>query len=214
MDTNSLFLNQLTKTEKSFIDNLDTPFKIQAFLDTVIYPGGEENRSPIEVLRQRKAHCLDGALFAASVLRLLGFEPQIIDMMPDPGKDDDHILALFKVGSHWGAVAKSNFSGLRFREPIHRTLRELVLTYFDDSFNIRGEKTLRYYSRPIHLSRFDRMNWMTDSKGVSAVEKHLYKVKMIPLITPEQASYLSPVDKRSFDAGTLGLNYDGVYKFE
>jgi len=214
MDTNSLFLNQLTKTEKSFIDNLDTPFKIQAFLDTVIYPGGEENRSPIEVLRQRKAHCLDGALFAASVLRLLGFEPQIIDMMPDPGKDDDHILALFKVGSHWGAVAKSNFSGLRFREPIHRTLRELVLTYFDDSFNIRGEKTLRYYSRPVHLSCFDRMNWMTDSKGVGAVEKHLYKVKMIPLITPEQAVYLSPVDKRSFDAGTLGLNYDGVYKFE
>ena len=214
MDTNSLFLNQLTKTEKSFIDNLDTPFKIQAFLDTVIYPGGEENRSPIEVLRQRKAHCLDGALFAASVLRLLGFEPQIIDMMPDPGKDDDHILALFKVGSHWGAVAKSNFSGLRFREPIHRTLRELVLTYFDDSFNIRGEKTLRYYSRPVHLSCFDRMNWMTDSKGVGAVEKHLYKVKMIPLITPEQASYLSPVDKRSFDAGTLGLNNDGVYKFE
>ena len=212
MDALILFLNQLTKAEKSLMDSLDTPFKIQAFLDLVIYPGGEENRSPIEVLRQRKAHCLDGALFAATALRLLGFEPLIIDMLPDPGKDDDHILALFKVGSHWGAIAKSNFSGLRFREPIHRTLRELVMTYFEDFFNIKGEKTLRYYSRPVHLTRFDRLNWMTDPRGLDAVEKHLYQVKPIPLITSEQAAYLSPVDKRSFDAGTLGLNYDGVYK--
>ncbi|MDP2965209.1 MAG: hypothetical protein Q8N39_04115 [Pelolinea sp.] len=212
MDALILFLNQLTKAEKSLMDSLDTPFKIQAFLDLVIYPGGEENRSPIEVLRQRKAHCLDGALFAATALRLLGFEPLIIDMLPDPGKDDDHILALFKVGSHWGAIAKSNFSGLRFREPIHRTLRELVMTYFEDFFNIKGEKTLRYYSRPVHLTRFDRLNWMTDPRGLDAVEKHLYQVKPIPLITSEQAAYLSPVAKRSFDAGTLGLNYDGVYK--
>ena len=136
----------------------------------------------------------------------------IIDMLPDPGKDDDHILALFKIGSCWGAIAKSNYSGLRFREPIHRNLRELVMTYFEDSFNIKGEKTLRAYSRPVHLTRFDQLNWMTESKGLDAVEKHLYQIKVIPLITPEQAAYLSPVDKRSFDAGTLGLNYDGVYK--
>jgi len=209
-----LFLNHLTKSEKNLMDSLDTPFKIQAFLDMMVYPGGEDNRPPIEVLRQREAHCFDGALFAAAALRLLGFEPLIIDMLPDPGKDDDHVLALFKVSGCWGAIAKSNYSGLRFREPIHRTLRELVLTYFEDSFNIKGEKTLRYYSRPVHLTRFDCLNWMTDSRGLDAVEKHLDQVKLIPLITPEQAAYLSPVDKRSFDAGTLGLNYDGVYKLD
>lgn len=212
MDALGIFLNELTKTEKKFMESLNSPYKIQAFLDTVEYPGGDENRPAIEILRQKKAHCLDGGLFAATVLRMLGFEPLIIDMQPEPGKDDDHILALFKVNGCWGAIAKSNYSGLRFREPIHRTLRELVLTYFDDSFNIKGEKTLRTYSRPLHLTRFDRLNWMTETKGLDAVEKHLDKVKMIPLITPEQAAYLSPVDKRSFDAGTLGLNYDGVYK--
>ena len=129
-----------------------------------------------------------------------------------PAKDDDHILALFKVGNHWGSVAKSNFSGLRFREPIHRTLRELVMTYFEDFFNIKGEKTFRSYSRVVNLTRFDRLNWMIDVKGLNAIEKHLYQLKPIPLITPEQANYLSLVDKRSFDAGTIGLNYKGVYK--
>lgn len=212
MDALAIFFDQLTKTEKKFMESLNSPFKIQAFLDTVEYPGGEENRPAIEVLRQKKAHCLDGGLFAATALRMLGFEPLIIDMQPDPGRDDDHILALFKIFNCWGAIAKSNYSGLRFREPIHRTLRELVLTYFDDSFNIKGEKTLRTYSRPVHLTRFDHLKWMTESKGLDAVEKHLYKVKVISLITPEQAAYLSKMDKRSFDAGTLGLNYDGVYK--
>lgn len=212
MKSTMSFLNLLTKSEKNLMDNLDTPFKIQAFLDRMVYPGGEENRSPIEVLRQREAHCFDGALFAAAALRLLGFEPLILDMLPDPGKDDDHVLALFKISGFWGAIAKSNYSGLRFREPIHRTLRELVLTYFEDSFNIKGEKTLRFYSRPVHLTRFDQMNWMTESSGLDAVEKHLYQIKHISLITLEQAANLSPVDKRSFDAGTLGLNYDGVYK--
>jgi hypothetical protein len=212
MDSLALFTSQLTGAEKVFMDSLNTPSKIQAFLDTLVYPGDEENRSPLQVLRQRKAHCMDGALFAAAALRLQGFEPLIIDLLPDPGKDDDHILAIYKVDSHWGAIAKSNFSGLRFREPIHRTLRELVMTYFEDFFNFKGEKTLRYYSRLVHLTRFDRLNWMTELRGLNAVEKHLYQVKPIPLITPEQAAYLSPVDKRSFEAGTLGLNPDGVFK--
>jgi hypothetical protein len=212
MDSTASFLNQLTKEEKVIINGMDTPNKIQVFLDTVVYPGEEGNRSPIEVLRLRKAHCFDGGLFAAAALRLLGFDPIIVDLLPEPGKDDDHILALFKVNGYLGAVAKSNFSGLRFREPIHRTLRELVMTYFEVFFNIQGEKTFRSYSRPVHLKNFDRLNWMTDVKGLNAVEKYLYKLKPTPVITPEQVKYLSLVDKRSFDAGTLGLNYEGVYK--
>jgi len=212
MNETDQFLTTLSKDEKKLVASLDTPFKIQAFLDSIVYPGGEQNRSPIEVLRHREAHCLDGGLFASALMRLLGFEPKIVDLQPEPGKDDDHVLALYKQKGFWGAVAKSNFSGLRFREPIHRTLRELVLTYFDDFFNIKGEKTLRYYSRPVHLARFDRFHWMCEQGGVDAVESHLYKVKVIPLITTEQAAIFSPVDKRSFEAATLGLNYDGVFK--
>jgi hypothetical protein len=212
MEQTALFLSKLTKEEKKFFQNLDSPFKIQAFLDTVVYPGEEGNRSPIDVMRLKKAHCFDGGLFAAAALRLLGFDPIIVDLLPEPGKDDDHILALFKINGCLGAVAKSNFSGLRYREPIHRTLRELVMTYFEDFFNMKSEKTMRSYSRPVHLKRFDRLNWMTDVEGLNAIEKHLYKLPTIPVITPEQAGHLSLEDKRSFDAGTIGLNYDGVYK--
>jgi hypothetical protein len=202
----------LTSQERQLLDALDSPSRIQSFLDGVEYPSSEENRSCVEVLRQRKAHCLDGGLFAAMALRRIGFRPRIIDLQPEPGRDDDHVLALFQIDGYWGAVAKSNYSGLRYREAIYRTTRELAISYFEDFFNVLGEKTLRTYSRVIHLERFDHLNWMTESSGVDAIEVYLKQVKTYPLITKERAAQLSLVDKRSFDAGTLGINFDGAYQ--
>jgi len=206
-----LFDDHLTEDEKLLMDKLRTPAQIQAFLDESLYPGGAENRSPLEVLRQRKAHCLDGGLFAAAALRRIGFPPLILDLQPDEGMDDDHVLALFRMKRHWGAVAKSNYSGLSYREPVFRSLRELVLSYFEDFFNLDGVKTLRYYSCRINLSKFDERMWMTSSQGVDWVEEYLKTVKLIRVITPAQASLLSPIDQRSFDAGTLGINPEGTY---
>jgi len=211
MDALQLFDQQLSVGEKHLMDGLRTPALIQGYLDEILYPGGEENRSPLEVLRQSKAHCFDGALFAVVALRRLGYPPLILDMQPETGMDDDHVLALFKVENCWGAVAKSNFSGLRYREPIYRSLRELVLSYFEDFFNLNGVKTLRYYSRAIDLKRFDQLNWMIDSRGVHKIETYLNKYKLIPLLTPQQIEQLSLVDRRSFDAGTFGINLDGVF---
>jgi hypothetical protein len=202
----------LTSQERQLLDALDSPSRIQSFLDGVEYPSSEENRSCVEVLRQRKAHCLDGGLFAAMALRRIGFRPRIIDLQPEPGRDDDHVLALFQIDGYWGAVAKSNYSGLRYREAIYRTTHELAISYFEDFFNVLGEKTLRTYSRVIHLERFDHLNWMTESSGVDAIEVYLKQVKTYPLITKERAAQLSLVDKRSFDAGTLGINFDGAYQ--
>jgi hypothetical protein len=206
------FNNCLTQAEKEFFDGLRTPAQIQAFLDETRYPSGSENRSPLEVFRQRKAHCLDGCLFAAAALRRLGFPPLVLDLQPNPGMDDDHVLALYKIEDCWGAVAKSNYSGLRFREPVYRSLRELVISYFEDFFNVNGIKTLRYYTRPINLSRFDKQDWMNSSSGVDWFEKYLKTVKIYPLINPAQAALLSQVDRRSFEAGSLGLNPDGAYQ--
>ena len=206
------FNQSLTQNERMVMDSLHSPALIQNFLDETQYPGGEENRSPLEVLRQRTAHCLDGGLFAAAALRRIGFPPLILDLQPDPGMDDDHVLALFKIKGCWGAVAKSNYSGLRYREPIHRNLRELVLSYFDDFFNVNGQKTLRFYSNKINLKQLDHMGWMSSSEGVDAVEDYLKTVKLTRLITPEQAELLVLVDKRSFQAGNLGINPDGTYK--
>ena len=205
-------LKLLTADELNQVIKMDSPFKIQQFLDSTRYPSGERNRSSIEVLRERQAHCLDGGLFAVSILRHIGYQPLIIDMQPEPGTDDDHVLALFREFDCWGAVAKSNYSGLRFREPVYATIRELVLSYFDDFFNVEGKKTLRFYTQPIDLEAFDDWNWMTESSGVDKIEQYLKHADLTKLISQEQARYLSPVDGRSFKAGSLGINPEGTYK--
>ncbi len=211
MDAINHFLSQLSNQERAFMETLNSPFKIQAFLDEIKYPSGDVNRSPLQVLRDEEAHCLDGGLFAATALQLIGFPPIIIDLQPEPERDDDHVLALYRIDGFWGAVAKSNFNGLRFREAIFRTTRELALSYFEDFFNVLGEKTLRSYSRIIRLESFDHLNWMVNPAGVDAIERYLKRIKTLPLISPDQAQRLSPVSKRSFAAGTLGINLHGVY---
>ena len=212
MDAITTFKEQLSPEERRLVTGLNTPARIQAFLDELIYPEGEKNRSLVDVLRQGKAHCLDGGLFAAAALRLLGYPPLVLDMQPEPGTDDDHVVAIYRSRGCWGSVAKSNYSGLRLREPVYRTLRELVMSYFEDSFNMARQKTLRTYTRPVNLVRFDRQEWMTEASGVDAVEAYLKTARLIPILKPGQAEALSSVDERSFNAGTLGLNPDGVYK--
>ena len=121
--------------------------------------------SPRRVLRERTAHCLEGAVFAAAALRVLGFPPLLLDL--EAVQDTDHVVAVFRSRAHWGAIAKSNFSGLRYREPVYRSVRELVMSYFDGYINLRGDRTLRAYSRPVDLARFDRPRpgWMTTEAG-------------------------------------------------
>ncbi|MCU0644839.1 MAG: hypothetical protein MUC94_11320, partial [bacterium] len=110
--------------DQKLLSELSTPNKIQLFLDELTYSADEFYRCPRRVLHDRKAHCFDGALFAAAALHFIGYPPLILDLVPND-RDDDHLLALFKMNGHWGALAKSNFVGLRFREPIYRNLREL-----------------------------------------------------------------------------------------
>ncbi len=208
----TFFKAQITDEEKIFLNSIHTPADIQAFLDGIPYSAEATNRSPLQVLREKQAHCLDGGLFAAALLRCQGYPPLILDLQPDPGQDDDHVLALFKIGGCWGAVAQSNYTGLRYREAIHRTLRELVLSYFEDFFNNNAQKTLRYYTRPINLGQFDRQGWMWSSGGVDTVEEYLKKARLFPLITSAQAARLIAVEEQSFRAGRIGINEQGVYQ--
>ena len=142
--------------ERAVFRRLATPEKIQRFLDDLAYNkehDGETCRSPRRVLRDRTAHCMEGALFGAAALRMLGHPPLLLDL--EAVRDDDHVLAIFRERGHWGALAKSNYSGLRYREPVYRTLRELAMSYFEHYYNLKREKTLRNYSRPVNLRRFD-----------------------------------------------------------
>jgi hypothetical protein len=193
----------LTPREASFLRRLTPAWRIQRFLDDIDYDvAGLGCRSPRRVLRERRAQCMDGALFAAAALRLQGRPPLIVDL--EGVWDSDHVLAVFREDGCWGAVARSNFSGLRFREPIHRTIRDLALSYVEAYFNLRRQKTLRRYSRPVDLARFDSRSWMTAEDDLWYVADHLVDVRHYRLLTPAQEKRLGPVDRRSYDAGLVG----------
>jgi len=193
-------------------DGLASPSEVQAFLDSIPYSADPFYRCPRRVIEDRKAHCFDGALFAAAALRRLGHPPRVLEMLAEPTRDDTHLLALFKEAGCWGAVAKSNFTGLRFREPIHRNLRELVLSYFEDFFNDAREKTLRGYTRPLSLKPFDRLAWEINDEPLDAIADRLDQIARVTLLTPRQVKRLSPLDERSYEAGMLGLDRAGLYK--
>ncbi len=199
-----------TEKELEIFQPLDSPFAIQRFLDEIPYSADPVYRCPRSVLRDRKAHCFDGALFAAAALRRLGYTPCVLDMLAE--RDDDHLLALFREDGFWGSIAKSNFVGLRFREPIHKTLRELVMSYFEDFYNIEGEKTLRGYTLPLDLSTFDRIDWMMLDEGLDKIADALDRQRRYKIISKTQAERLQKMDERSYRSGMLGVNPDGLWR--
>jgi len=191
-----------TPSEFRKLRALKTPAGVQRFLDELPYNLSFTARSPQAVLRDRTASCLEGGIVAAAALRVLGFPPLIFDLEAD--RDTDHVVAIFKVRSHWGAVAKSNFTGCRYREPVYRSLRELAMSYFNIYFNLRWERTLRRYSRPVNLARFDHLNWMTSEKPIWFVAEYLCEIPHIPLLTPAMEANLTRVDQRTIKGEMVG----------
>ncbi len=181
---------------------LKTPARIQKFIDEIEYQYANTAWSPARVLRERKGHCLEGALVAAAALRVNGYLPLLMDL--EAVHDDDHVIALFRERGLWGGIAKSNFAGLRFRAPVYRTLRELALSYFEPYYNLRGERTLRAYSRPVNLARLDRQHWMTAEEDVWCVPEALIAARHYPIVPDKVARSLPRLDRRSFEAGKHG----------
>jgi len=192
--------------ERALLRRLSTPARVQRFLDEELgynkEKDGDTCRSPRSVLQWREAHCLEGALFAAAALRIQGHPPLVVDL--EAVNDDDHVLAVFRSDGHWGAVAKSNYAGLRFREPIYRTVRELVISYFEHYYNPRGEKTLRRYSRAVNLRRWDRIGWMTAGRDLWEIPAHLAAIPHTRLLSRGMIARLSPMDDRLQRAGRVG----------
>jgi len=181
---------------------LKTPAQIQRFVDSLSYQYSNTAWSPQRVLRERKGHCLEGALLAAAALRANGHPPLLMDL--EAVYDDDHVVAIYRERGLWGSIAKSNFAGLRFRAPIYRTLRELAVSYFEHYYNLRGERTLRAYSRPVNLERLDSRRWMTSEEDVWCVAEYLIAARHYPLFPDKVARSLPRLDRRSFEAGMHG----------
>jgi len=199
-------LAELTAAELAvFRRQLDTPAKIQRFLDDLPYnteSDGETFRSPRRVLADRTANCIEGAVLAAAALRVQAHPPLVMDLTAV--RDEDHVIAVFRRHRLWGAIATSKFTGLRFREPVYRTLRELAMSYFEQYFNLAGERTLRGHGRPVNLARFDSLCWMTSTEDLWPIARHLERIPHVALVPSAAAHRLTRLGPQLRAAGLLG----------
>lgn len=199
-----------TADEKKFLKTLNNPDRIQTYLDSLEYNPAYECRSPRWVMRKGSAHCFEGALFAAAALQFIGHRPLIIDMLAE--NDDDHVIAVFKKDGFWGAVAKSNFTSLRFREPVYKSVRELIMSYFDFFFNTNGDKSLRSYSRPFDLTIYDSRNWQTTDEDLEYIGDKIESLHHYPVATAARIRELYRASDTMMKAGMLGSKPEGLFK--
>jgi hypothetical protein len=186
--------NAIANREINIFKKFKSPYSIQTFLNSLKYNPNYETKSPKRVAAVRTANCFEGALFAAAALKRLGHKPIIVDLIAVD--DDDHVIAIFKQNDHYGAIAKSNTTTLRFREPVYRSLRELIMSYFDFYINILGYKSLRSYSNPVNLSRFDKYNWISTDEDLEFIGNYLYKIKHHKIINRKMINSLNIADKQ------------------
>lgn len=194
-----------TKKENLLLEKLNTPAKVQDFLNKIPFNfeknGVDTFKSPLLVIRKNNAHCIEGAVLGAYALRLHGFTPYVLHLQTTKG-DFDHVITPFKQGGYWGALSKTNHAVLRYREPIYKSIRELVMSYFHEYFLDNGKKTLRRYSAPLNLNKFKK-DWVTSDKDLWYIDKALDKVKHYDIIPRKHLKNLRKADKVEIRAGKV-----------
>ena len=187
---------RLTRSEFASLARLTTPQKIQQFLNAIPAnheQGGETILSVREVLRQRRAHCIEGAFVAACALWVHG-EPPLVMHLDCAASDYPHVVALFRQGGAWGAISKTNGAVLRFRDAVYRSLRELAMSYFHEYSDKRGRKTLRSHSAAFDLRKIDPALWVTRESACGEANERLAALRHYPLISARQERLLSRRD--------------------
>lgn len=194
----------LSPSEMAVFKKLNTPIKIQDYLDSLPINWGKHGHtymSPRRVLREQKMHCLEGALFAALALWVHGEKPLLMDLKADG--DDDHVVALYKRNGYWGAISKTNHATLRFRDPIYKTLRELAVSYFHEYFvNKTGKKVLRSYSEPFALKKWGS-DWVTSEEDLSNLVDALDGSVHHKIFSPKNKRFIRKADSMEKKAGSL-----------
>jgi hypothetical protein len=195
-------MTQYTQTEIKLFKSLNTPAKLQDYLNTLKHNPKDTWRSPRGVIKSGEAYCIEGAILAAGVLQFHGHKPLILDIRGfDP--DVDHVLAVYKQRGFFGAISKTNHAVLRYREPVYKTLRELVMSFFHEYFLDSGKKTLRDYSKLVDLSQFNKKQWQTSEKNLEYIAEYLDGVKHYKILKPWQKRNLRKADKIEIEAGKL-----------
>ena len=187
------------------LSRLDSPRKVQDFLDYELsYNDSKPDTclSPLEVLKQRKAHCIEGAMLAAAAFRFHGRRSMLLDLRANP-RDDDHVIAPFTEKGRWGAVAQSHFCGLRYREPVYNSFAELARSYFEFYYNGSGEKTLREFSGPLDTAELEQ-DWLYSVKNVFFVSRRLDALRHYRIVGSRMEKELRRADSLLLEAEVLG----------
>ncbi len=193
--------------EHSLFRKLSTPAKIQDYLNSIQFnfeKRGQTCFSPREVIKNKAAHCAEGAIFAAAALEFQGYKPVILDLRSTTKPYDyDHVIAVYKKDGHFGAISKTNHAVLRYREPVYKTIRELVMSFFHEYFLDSGKKTLREYSDLLDLNKFNKLNWRTTTEHLFEIPAYLDDIKHHKILTPRQIKNLRLADKVEIEAGKI-----------
>lgn len=195
----------IPKEKLKILKSLSDPKKIQAFLNSMpmnFEKDGDTCFSPMTVLDKKVCHCIEGATLAALALRVNDQPPLLLDLMASK-TDFDHVVAVFKRYGKWGAISKTNHVFLRYREPIYSSIRELAMSYFHEYFDTTGRKSLRSFSAPINLKRFDHLDWMTTEEEIFYIPEYLADVKHSPILNRKQIMYLQKADRMEDKVGKM-----------
>lgn len=198
------YLN-FSKEEIAFMKKLNTPKKVQDFLDTIAINFEEDGidtlKSPLSVFRTKNAHCIEGAILAAYIFYIQGKQPLLMNLKSNK-KDFDHTIALFRDKGYFGAISKSNHYSLRYREPVYKNIRELALSYFHEYFTDDGEKTLRKYSAPLNLNIFED-DWPTAEENLWGIGEELQEIKYYDIAPKSILKNLRKADKIEIEVGKI-----------
>jgi hypothetical protein len=200
-----------TQGERKFLKGLRSPDGIQAYLDSLPYNPVGATLSPRYVMMSGDAHCLEGGLLAAAALELMGHRPLLVELQAND-YDDSHMIAVYKTQTGWGSIAKSNTTLLAGRYPVYRSIRELVMSYFDFYFNIKGRPSLYAYSPAVDLNRFNDLEWRTGDNDLIKIGYAFNHIPHTELISLRELGRLKKAPKRVQDACFLGFDPDGVFK--
>ena len=195
---------EFTKKELNKIMELNTPAKVQDYLNSLEFnfeEKGETLKSPIMTLREGNAHCMEGALLGAYILSQHGYKPLILHLKTTYG-DFDHVVAPFREGGYWGALSKTNHAVLRYREPVYKNVRELVMSYFHEYFLNNGAKTQREFSRPLNLNVFEK-NWHLLDGDLWGIDDELDLIKHYKIAPAHVLKSLRKADKIEIEAGKI-----------
>lgn len=193
-----------TKKEMVLLKKLNTPAKVQDFLNRLKFnfeKKRETLKSPLFTLRAGNAHCLEGALLGAYILSLHDFTPYLLHLQTTRN-DFDHVVVPFKQNGFWGALSKTNHAVLRYREPVYKNIRELVLSYFHEYFLNDGKKTLRQYSKLLNLNTFEK-NLMVQDGDLWRIDQELDKIKHYNILSSKALKNLRKADKVEIKAGKI-----------